>query len=217
MEAFKLDNSSHDFDVRYTYEYSMAYYLRHKKGFFKVLSNYLEQRMLYKALRIAKFPTSVVDLPCGAGRFWRTLLNAGALSITGVDRSAGMIQVCQEMTPSTVLPYLTLKQGDATSIPLPDKSADALICMRLLHHIHDRSLRIQMYKEFKRVARQTVCISFWVEGNYKSFRNQGRPGKNPYMPIKALEAELVAAGFSITGKVDMLKGYLPWRLYVLSI
>lgn len=206
-----------NFDARYTYEYSMAYYLRHQKGFFKVLSNMLEQRMVRKALKCAKFPTSIIDLPCGAGRFWNSLLSSGVLSIFGVDRSTGMIDVCKKMTDPRILSHVTLYQGDAASIPLQNKSADALICMRLMHHINDPQVRMSMYREFQRVARRSVCISFWVDGNFKSFRNQGRPGKNNYMNQAMLEAELVSAGFKIAGKFDMLKGYLPWRLYVLHV
>ena len=222
MKAIKSSNAvktDYDaaFDARYTYEYAMAYYLRHKKGFFHVVSNILEQRMARKALKMANFPSTIVDLPCGAGRFWNTLIQSGALSISGIDRSAGMLQVCKEMTDPKILQYVNLQEGDAANIPLKNKAVEALICMRLLHHINDRTVREQMYKEFQRVAKKYVLISFWVDGNLKSFRNQGRPGKNRYMPVQELEAELKESGFKIVGKVDMLPGYLPWRLYVLSV
>jgi ubiquinone/menaquinone biosynthesis C-methylase UbiE len=174
--------------------------------------------MAAKALSMADNPNIVMDLPCGAGRFWGTLLNNGVQKIIAVDQSEGMIRVCQEMTPVNHLKKIELLQGDAKKIPMPDKSVDTLFCMRLLHHIDVKSYRLEIYKEFQRVARKNVCISYWVDGNLKSAINLRRPHKNQnYMNQATLEAEFIEAGFEIIGHVDMLPLYSPWRTYVLQI
>jgi SAM-dependent methyltransferase len=204
------------FKDRYNYDYSKQYYQRHKQGGFKYISNVLEQFMADKALSLAANPHTVLDLPCGAGRFWETLIRHGVKKIIGMDQSEGMLQVCRETAPAEYLQKVELLQGDATQIPLPDKSVDSVFCMRLLHHIDIKSLRMKFYKEFQRVSAGTVCISYWVDGNLKSEINQRRPHKNQnYLNQALLEDELKEAGFEIIGYVDMLKFYSPWRTYVL--
>lgn len=206
------------FEDRYSYEYSKHYYNRHKRGGLKAISNKLEQRMAARALQMAGNPTSVMDLPCGAGRFWETLLTQGVQKIVGVDQAEGMIRVCKEMTPAIQLKHIDLLQGDAKHIPVPDKSIQTVFCMRLLHHIDIKSYRLEIYKEFQRVATDTVCISYWVDGNLKSAINLRRPHKNQnYMNQATLEAEFIEAGFEIIGHVDMLPFYSPWRTYVLKV
>lgn len=209
------------FEERYTYEYSNEYYARHKKGFLKRISNVLEQHMAAKALKLAGSPKSVLDLPCGAGRFFQTILNSGCEKLLAGDRSLGMLQVIQEQLPAALLDKISLLELDATHMNLPDDSVDSILCMRLLHHFHDPKDRLVIYKEMQRVARHTVCISNWVEGNYKSYReqrlaqqkNEASRCLNPAL----LEKEYVSAGFKVLGKVDMLPGILYWRTYVLGV
>jgi SAM-dependent methyltransferase len=215
-----MQDSEHTlaFEHRYSYEYSKHYYNRHKRGGFFGFSNKLEQHMAVKALRLAGNPQIVMDLPCGAGRFWGTLLNNKVQKIIGVDQSEGMIRVCKEMTASSHLKHIELFQGDVKKIPLADKSVDSVFCMRLLHHIDVKSYREEIYKEFQRVSKGTVCISYWVDGNIKSTINLRRPHKNQnYMSRQVLEQEFREAGFEIIGHVDMLPLYSPWRTYVLRV
>lgn len=206
------------FEDRYSYEYSKHYYERHKRGGLKRMSNNLEQGMAARALALAGNPKTVLDLPCGAGRFWETLLTHGVDKIIGMDQSAGMIQVCKEMTPAGRLKHVELIQGDAKHIPLPDNAVDTVFSMRLLHHIDIKSYRMELYAEFKRVAAKTVCISYWVDGNFKSAVNLRRSHKNQnYLNRAVLEAEFKEAGFEIIGYVDLLPLYSPWRTYVLKV
>jgi ubiquinone/menaquinone biosynthesis C-methylase UbiE len=211
-----IQSQAFTFKNRYNYDYSKHYYQRHKQGGFKYISNVLEQHMADKALSLAGNPQTVLDLPCGAGRFWETLLKHGVQKIIGMDQSEGMLQVCQETAPAEQLKHIELLQGDASNIPLPDNAVDSVFCMRLLHHIDIKNLRMEFYKEFQRVSAGTVCISYWVDGNLKSGINLRRPHKNQnYMNQVLLENEFKEADFEIIGHVDMLKFYSPWRTYVL--
>lgn len=209
------------FEERYSYEYSKQYYKRHKEGFLKRLSNYFEQKMAAEALSLAGVPEIVLDLPCGAGRFLNTIFNSGTKKVIAADKSAGMLQVIQEYSPFAQSNYLQLLQTNVTQINLPDNSVDSILCMRLLHHIDCKDYRNAIYKEFMRVARQTVCISFWVDGNYKSYREYIHAKKtgnaSRCLNSKKLEKELKDIGFAIIGKVDMLKPFLYWRTYVLKV
>lgn len=208
------------FAARYTYEYSKEYYKKHKSGMFRNISNVLEQHMAARALKMAGSPKSVLDLPCGAGRFFQTILNSGCEKVWGGDRSVGMLQVIRDQLPAALLDKVSLLELDASHINLPDNSVDSILCMRLLHHFHDPKERLVLYKEMQRVARHTVCISNWVEGNYKSYREQLRAKRkrkvSRCLAPSLLEKEYESAGFKVLGKVDMLPGILYWRTYVLN-
>lgn len=58
---FKAEKYFHKFDVNW----------------FRRLANRIEQRMALKSLKLAGNPKQILDLPCGAGRFWQTLANSG--------------------------------------------------------------------------------------------------------------------------------------------
>lgn len=219
----QMNNSKLKFSFadRYTPEYSNKYYERHKKGILKKFSNILEQNMAAKALKMAGFPKSVLDLPCGAGRFLQTILNMGCKRVIAGDSSPGMLQVIKDRFPPEILNKLELLELDLADINLPDKSVDSILCMRFMHHIHDPQHRLAIYKELQRVARDTVCISNWSEGNYKSYREHlyaKRKGiASRCLNSVLLEKEFTDAGFTIIGKIDMLPGVLYWRTYVLKV
>lgn len=216
MKKFELP-----FEEKYSYDYSKIYYWRHKKGLLKRLSNFLEQRMIAKSLLLAGSPRTVLDLPCGAGRFLNTILKNGVTEVIAADKSAGMLQVIKESFSRDQLSQVKLMQTEITKIDLPDNAVDSVFCIRLLHHIHDPAYRQAIYQELKRVSRDTVCISYWVDGNYKSYRESLRAKRKQTfsrcLNQEYLENELISAGFSIVGAVDMLKFFHYWRMYVLKV
>lgn len=206
---------------RFNYPYSKIYYLRHKKGFYRKISNFLEQRMIAKALRLAGPSKTILDLPCGAGRFINTIMKSGAERIICADKSTDMLKVIKEFFSADILARIELMQTSIFNIDLPDNAVDNILCIRLLHHIHDEEYRNAIYKELQRVSRQTVCITYWVDGNYKSYLKYLRSKKNGEssrcLAKSRLEQELMSAGFSIIGKVDMLRPILYWRTYILKV
>jgi len=209
------------FENRYRAHYSKIYYFRHKKGFLRRLSNYLEQQMIAKSLQLAEKPKVVLDLPCGAGRFIDTIIKSGVEKIIAADKSENMLNVIKEFFPSDVLKKIELLQTSITHIDLPDKSVDNILCIRLIHHIPDVDYRRAIYKEIRRVSRKTACITYWVDGNYKSYLEKNRASSNKELSrclnVAYLENELVSSGFSIIGYVDMIKWFHYWRSYVLKV
>ena len=77
----------------------------------------------------------VLDIGCGGGVYSRAFAELGAMSVTGVDFSAAMLESARALCAD--LPQVTFQQGDALATGLPDASAD-LVCERaLLHHLGD--------------------------------------------------------------------------------
>ncbi len=218
--------TSHElpFESKYTYEQAKSYYRKHQLQWRKRLATAIESMMARRALRIAGHPKTVLDLPCGFGRFWPTLIAAGTDKIIAADKSAGMLQVAQESNLPAVLTRVTCIPSTATEIDLPDKSVDSIFCMRLLHHISDKEYRFAIYRAFQRVAKDTVVASFWMKN---SLRHKRRGTLDPTVDLRQvnrhffsheeLQAEFIAAGFDILGHTDMLPYFSPWRTYVLKI
>jgi len=183
-----------------------------------------------KALRLAGDPASVLDLPCGTGRFWALLAEAPERELLAADYSEGMLKVARRHRPAELVARFRLLQTSAFDIDLPDEAVEHIFCMRLMHHIGRAEDRLRILREFHRVARRSVSLSLWVDGNWQGARRKRlearrASGQVPYkrkyldrfvQPRARVEAEFRQAGFEIVGKVDFLPGWSMWRTYVLE-
>lgn len=216
-----------EFSKKYTAEHSRQYYEKHTRGFWRNRSNAREISIARKALKLAGNPQSVLDLPCGAGRFWNLLAENGNRKLYGADNSEHMLEVAKQVQASKVANRFETFKASAFDIPKKDNFVDSIFCMRLLHHIGKHEDRLRMLKEFRRVAKDTVIFSLWVDGNYKAMkrlrlearrRAKGKPAyQNRFIvPRQLIESECREAGFDIVGHVDFLKFYAMWRVYVVT-
>src|SRR5262245_47074188 len=74
--------------------YSEKYFRHHMFGGWRArVRTWLERRALTRAIELAGRPSSVLDIPCGAGRFWPTLLECCPGEILAMDIDATMIGV----------------------------------------------------------------------------------------------------------------------------
>jgi ubiquinone/menaquinone biosynthesis C-methylase UbiE len=215
------------FSAKYDHQHARAYLEKHHDGLRRQLTNRRDQQLARQALALAGEPASVLDLPCGAGRFWEVLGEHPARQIIAADNSPAMLQVARSQCRPALLKRIHLLQTSAFAIDLPDQSVDSIFCMRLLHHIGDTRHRLAILREFHRVARSSVIISLWVDGNYMAWRRKRQEarrqtrGKVAYqnrfvLPRSSVEAEFISAGFGITGSLDFLPFHSMWRVYVLQ-
>lgn len=215
------------FSEKYDQEHAQQYFLKHRDGLAHKLSHLRDEQLARKALSVAGEPGLVLDLPCGAGRFWPLLAEKPNRVIIGADNSADMIETACKSQSAEVVKRVRALQTSAFEIDLPDNSVDSIFCMRLLHHIGDPQHRLAMLKEFYRVTRETVIISLWVDGNFKSWkrkrqeaRRRARGYKGDYqnrfvIPRETAEREFKEAGFRIQERLDFIPLYAMWRVYVL--
>ena len=98
---------------------------------------------------------TVLDVGTGTGRAAIALAGRGAL-VTGVDASAEMLAVARERAKAANA-TVTFDHGDAHGLRYPDRSFDAVVCLRVLMHTPDwrRSLG-----ELCRVARDRVVFDY---------------------------------------------------------
>lgn len=214
------------FSEKYDHHHSQAYLEKHRGGFARRLSHRRDEQLARKALALAGQPTLVLDLPCGAGRFWPLLGEQPNRVIIGADNSPAMLDVARAAHPPALLERVRTLQTSAFAIDLPDRSVDSIFSMRLAHHIGDAAHRLAMLREFRRVTRDTVILSLWVDGNYKAWkrrrleRARARAGTTDLanrfvLPTATVEQEFLEAGFSVLGRLDFLPLYSMWRVYVL--
>ncbi|AEV64533.1 SAM-dependent methyltransferase [Pseudomonas ogarae] len=212
-----------DFSEKYDEQHAKQYFLKHRSGLSRRLSNQRDQQLARRALALAGDPGLVLDLPCGAGRFWSLLAEKPNRVIIGADNSEAMLKTALEAQPSEVVKRVRPLHTSAFDIALPDNAVDSIFCMRLLHHIGEPAHRLAILKEFERVSRDSVIVSLWVDGNFKAWKRkrlERSRGQKDYqnrfvLPTDTVEEEFRQAGFRIQERLDFLPLYAMWRVYVL--
>jgi ubiquinone/menaquinone biosynthesis C-methylase UbiE len=104
---------------------------------------------------VRSFPKGqrILDVPCGTGRFLPLFLGADH-EVVGMDISTDMLDHIPDSCRS---PRLSLEQGDAQRLKFADKSFDYIFSLRLFNHLPE-AVRLDVLKEFRRVARKGVII-----------------------------------------------------------
>jgi ubiquinone/menaquinone biosynthesis C-methylase UbiE len=224
MKDSRSDQAIHlEFSDKYDRDHAQHYFKKHRAGLARRLTTWRELAMARRALAMAGDPDVVLDLPCGAGRFWSLLAEKQGRRILAADSSEEMVHVAQQMQPKDLVERVECFQCSAFETGLDDASVDSIFCMRLLHHILEPAHRLAMLREFHRVTRDTVCLSLWVDGNYRAYRrkkleatrSQGEPQNRGVVKRQSIESEFRQAGFQIIGHLDFLRFYSMWRVYVL--
>lgn len=203
------------------------YFLKHQDGLSQKLAHYRDVQMARHALHEAGDPGLVLDLPCGAGRFWSVLAENSNRVIIGADSSSEMITAALDNQPADIVKRVTPLKTSVFAIDLPGNSVDSIFSMRLIHHIGESVHRLTMLREFHRVTRDTVILSTWVDGNFKSWKRKRQGQRRRAMgeqtkyqnrfviPRSVAEAEFKEAGFVIDSKSDFIPFFSMWRVYVL--
>ncbi|MBV2134375.1 class I SAM-dependent methyltransferase [Pseudomonas sp. MAP12] len=216
-----------EFSRKYDAEHAQQYFEKHQDGLSRRASHWRDVQLARRALQRAGDPGLVLDLPCGAGRFWPLLAEKANRVIIGADNSEHMLNIALGSQPADVVKRVKPLQTSAFAIDLPDNAVDSIFSMRLLHHIGEAKDRAVLLREFHRVTRDSVILSLWVDGNFKSWRRRrleqrrlarGKVGtyQNRFVAEREqIEREFKAAGFRIDTHYDFVPGYAMWRVYVL--
>jgi ubiquinone/menaquinone biosynthesis C-methylase UbiE len=212
-----------DFSEKYDDQHAKEYLRKHQAGLARRLSHWRDEQLARQALKLVGEPGLVLDLPCGAGRFWPLLAEKANRAIIGADNSESMIKIALQAQPADVVKRVQPLHTSAFDITLPDNAVDSIFCMRLLHHIGEAEHRLAILREFERVTRDSVILSLWVDGNFKAWKRkrlEGARGQVSYqnrfvLPAATVEKEFEQAGFRIQQRLDFLPLYAMWRVYVL--
>lgn len=104
--------------------------------------------------------TTVLDVPVGTGRMLK-FFEKCKFEVTGVDTSDDMLALAGKIKVKNVV----LKKGDATKLEFKDASFDAVLCLRLLHLVPEKTMQ-KIVKELTRVASHMMIVTIQLGSEY---------------------------------------------------
>jgi ubiquinone/menaquinone biosynthesis C-methylase UbiE len=177
------------------------------------LFNYLSHRSVQRALAAIPGPIpSIMDVPCGTGRFLDLLSTLSDKTI-GADVSLQMLQVAAKTIKHPE--RIQFLRTDIKHIPFADGYVDTLVCLRFMMH-PDASDRREALREMGRVAARYVvveygCTSPWLRMRRRVkrcvHRLQGR--KVDFVravPWNELLTDIHVAGLKLAGRFWTARG-----------
>jgi len=191
------------------------------KGIDQKIINKRERMILEKIFgSIEEKSISVLDVPCGYGRFSKLLLKR-SLSLTSADISFPMVLTAREYSLSANFHHHFLV-GDIRRLPLKEKSFDYIVTVRLFQHIPQSSIRRQILKELHRVAKRIVIVSFyrynllhrierWVRCRIKSVKN-----KISMLSLGDFVKELNSVGFKVLNLFPVIRYFHAHNIVLLE-
>jgi SAM-dependent methyltransferase len=156
-----------------------------------------EQKVVAELLAQARIDGSaggcgtVLDLPCGHGRF-APLLSAHSEQLIQGDLAASMLERRTQASDWAV-------QASLLALPFCADSVDLAFCFRVLHHFPEAALRARAIAELGRVSRRWVLTSYYDAGSFPVWRDRIRGRKRMLTSCShaAFDNEAAAAGLRV--------------------
>lgn len=158
-----------------------------------------EAQLLRRALKLAGEPNLLLDLSPEAGRCWPLLAEHDNRVILAAGPSQQRLDAVLAAQPAGLAERVRVFQGSAAALLLPDNAVDCILGIGLLPCGAEALQLRQQLRELRRVTRDTLILSLPA-------------GRFP--AGKAIEGELVQAGFDILGRYGLLPGYSTSWIYV---
>lgn len=156
-------------------------------------------------------PDSILDVGCGEGFALERIRKSGVgKKLEGVDVSPDAIERGREMHRA-----LTLKQGDAYSLPYQDGAFDAVLCCEVLEHLErpDDALK-ELWRVAKRYCIITVPHEPWFRiANLLRGKNLSRLG-NDVEHIRYWSARGITALVGSYFAVRTVRHPFPWTMVI---
>jgi SAM-dependent methyltransferase len=191
-----------------------AYAGKFERNLFRRLSNRREAKIVAAALdagltwwRAQALPVddvTLLDCPCGAGRFAAMAAGRVAHYIAG-DHSPHMVALTKAVLQDAAMDDRLREcvTGDARHLPMADKSVDITLSMRLLHHFAERADRVQILSDLHRITRGPLVTSFLDAESWKQRRHiarvtrSGRNSRRVLLSLADFAAEAQVAGWRV--------------------
>ena len=170
-----------------------------------------------KALALTEGVKTVIDLPCGTGRFTGHLARAG-YQVVGSDISLEMMQQSAKLlSQDNIAGYV---RADAEALPFRAKSADCVMSIRFLFHV-DPQTRRRMLREFGRVSRRWIIADYRHKYSFRygvwkltrALRLTRRPFER--VSVKSMKSKFEDAGLRVV-KIVAVRRWLSDKWVVLA-
>lgn len=180
-----------------------------------------EIRGIQKSLVGVPAGAHVLDLPCGSGRLMELLLAAG-YKLTCADSSPSMVELAQQRwneikaSSSHNLSQPRFFVGNVLNTGFADNEFDAVICNRLFHHFAASETRVQALKEFARISKGPIAVSFFNSFSLDAIRFRfkhwlrGKPPKDRIpIPMNTFINDFHQAGLEVVRTIPLVWGISP--------
>ena len=201
---------------RHAQEHARVCQQPHPRGLAGRLTFWRDEQLVRNALKVAGEPGLILDVACGAGRFWPVLAEHANRVILASDPSQDMLDHAPTHHPQHLLNRVKTFQSSAFTLGLSANAVDCIFCMQLFQYIASPEHRSAMLGEFHRVSRDTVIVAVRIDAHFKRRRASVAGHQARQLATKAdVEAEFIQAGFRLISHQDFLPGYVRMRVYVL--
>lgn len=170
----------------------------------------------------------ILDLPCGTGRLTALLLSRG-LQVVGADCSEWMVATARQQlselgdggSAHSAAPIFEVRE--ALNTRYPAGAFDAIVCNRLFHHFREQETRAAVLKEFGRICRGPILVSFFNSFALDAVRIRvkhwiRRKVAQDRIPISmsTMVRDVRNAGMDVIAKWSVLWGLSPMCYLVLQ-
>jgi len=172
-----------------------------------------EKQIVKKIFNKFELNGSILDIPCGYGRFHSLLNQFG--EIHAADNGKLIAKYQEEnvgLSKSTTI-------CDASDMPYKNNSFDIVFSFRLIQHIHNRDERINIYKEFARVSKKWVIISLYVDTTiHKTMKRiNKKKAKITFLNDEIVLDEFKNANLDIVNSYSVLPGLHGHKIYLITV
>ena len=183
---------------KYKEEYKGGYRFKNIKS--RIIANreIAVTRSLLEDANITKaLGALLLDVPCGTGKIGKILSRYPIKILAGDLSSQMMALAAHEYSTDKFIGFLRF---NAQNIPLNDKSVDYIVCLRLFQRL-PKDIRINVLREFRRVLKHNLIVSYSYISPFQNLRNgirrlYDREKQDFYQEsIAGIRLELNEAGF----------------------
>ena len=203
-----------EFARRYDLQHARVCQQPQSRGWVERLAFWRVEQLVRNALNVAGEPGLLLDVACGAGRFWPVLAEHGNRVILASDPSQDMLDHARVHHSQQLLERIKTFQSSAFTLDLSANAVDCMICMQLFQHIASPEHRLAMLAEFHRVSRDTVIVAVDSDSRHRQLHPPGT-GQPLLSHRVEVEAEFRQAGFTVLNQQEFMPGSALWRVYVL--
>jgi len=130
------------------------------KNIYEIIAKNFNNTRIYKWTWVTEFldnlnPYSLVyDIGCGNGR--NMIHNKNNITFIGIDNCTSFVEICKNKN-------LNIINSNITQIPLRNNSADAVLCIAVLHHLSNTHNRLKALLEMKKIIKENgkILLSVW--------------------------------------------------------
>ncbi|MDX1498806.1 MAG: class I SAM-dependent methyltransferase [Woeseiaceae bacterium] len=201
--------TSLDYQARYRqYEAARRYNEAYRDKPTKRWSTVRELALLGRLFDSQPHCRTLLDIPCGGGRLSEAIASA---TTTLIEADTGLGQLLYAREQSPVRSSRLWMTASAFHIPFADESIDAVVCIRLCHHLPTQAEREHLLAELLRVARRYVVMTFFDYHSPKNLLRRLRAPFNNKPPKLTMTRQRVAEVAAAHGAKLVTAPALAWQ------